>query len=294
LDRPEWLTLSAPDEQALNRMKHLLERGHLHTVCESADCPNIGECFANQTCTFMILGNTCTRNCRFCAVTHGRPEQVNPDEPQAVALTASQLGLRHVVVTSVTRDDLADGGAGQFAATIKAVRQVLPETTVEVLIPDFRGQGDALLQVMEAGPEVVNHNVETVPRLYRTVRPQAIYSRSIELLARVHNYGKGLLAKSGLMLGLGETVDEVVQVMEDLREAGCDIVTLGQYLSPSAHHHPVIEFIHPDIFQMLEDTGYKMGFLQVSAGPLVRSSYHAGEVFSTMKGRTRKGGQQCG
>ena len=198
------------------------------------------------------------------------------------------------MVTSVTRDDLADGGAGQFTATIKAVRQVLPETTVEVLIPDFRGQEDALLQVMEAGPEVVNHNVETVPRLYRTVRPQAIYSRSIELLARVHNYGKGLLAKSGLMLGLGETVDEVVQVMEDLREAGCDIVTLGQYLSPSAHHHPVIEFIHPDTFQMLEDTGYKMGFLQVSAGPLVRSSYHAGEVFSTMKGRTRKGGQQCG
>jgi len=233
LDRPDWLTLPVPDEEELMRMKRLLDAGHLHTVCESADCPNIGECFGSRTCTFMILGDICTRNCRFCAVSHGRPAEVDVNEPEAVALTARQLGLKHVVVTSVTRDDLPDGGAGHFAATIRALRREVPEATVEVLIPDFRGEAEALYKVIEAGPDVINHNVETVPRLYPSVRPQAVYFRSLDLLRRVGAAGGSILTKSGLMLGLGETSEEVVQVMADLREAGCQVVTLGQYLCPS-------------------------------------------------------------
>jgi lipoic acid synthetase len=210
MDRPDWLTVQVPEAEALDRMKVLLDAGHLHTVCEGADCPNIGECFASKTCTFMILGNVCTRNCRFCAVVHGRPSTVDPGEPQAVALTTHQLGLKHVVVTSVTRDDLADGGAGHFAATIRAIRAQVPETTIEVLIPDFQGSIDALQLVLDAEPDVINHNVETIPRLYSTVRPQAIYHRSLELLKRVSESGRDILSKSGLMLGLGETNGEVI------------------------------------------------------------------------------------
>jgi len=288
LDRPEWLTLPVPDEEELMRMKRLLDAGHLHTVCESAECPNMGECFGNRTCTFMILGDICTRNCRFCAVSHGRPAAVDENEPQAVALTARQLGLKHVVVTSVTRDDLPDGGAGHFAATIRALRREVPEATVEVLIPDFRGEAEALYKVIEAGPDVINHNVETVPRLYPSVRPQAVYFRSLDLLRRVGAAGGSILTKSGLMLGLGETSEEVVQVMADLREAGCQVVTMGQYLCPSPRHLPVVEYITPDTFKSLEETGYEMGFAAVHAGPLVRSSYLAGQTMARLQNRCQK------
>ena len=290
MNRPEWLTIQMPSAENLDRMKRLLDAGHLHTVCEGADCPNIGECFASKTCTFMILGDVCTRNCRFCAVSHGRPVQVDPDEPQAVALTSRQLGLKHVVVTSVTRDDLPDGGAGHFAATIRAIRAQLPKATIEVLIPDFQGSIEALQVVIDAGPDVINHNIETVPRLYSSVRPQAIYSRSLELLRRISESGQDILSKSGLMLGLGETNGDVIEVMEDLRKVDCNILTLGQYLSPSPTHHPVVEYVHPDTFKMLQEMGFNMGFLEVNAGPLVRSSYHAAKTFSNIElNRMRKG-----
>lgn len=280
MNRPDWLTIQVPSPENLDRMKKLLDAGHLHTVCEGADCPNMGECFANKTCTFMILGDVCTRNCRFCAVGHGRTAQVDPGEPQAVALTSRQLGLKHVVVTSVTRDDLVDGGAGHFAATIRAIRAVVPDAAVEVLIPDFQGKLEALQKVLDAEPDVVNHNVETIPRLYSSVRPQAIYERSLELIYRVSR--SGILSKSGLMLGLGETNEEVIEVMEDLRAANCDILTLGQYLSPSPAHHPVVAYIHPNTFDMLKQKAYDMGFLEVSAGPLVRSSYHAARALASI------------
>lgn len=288
-ERPEWLTRPVPEPHALERMKDLLDKGHLHTVCEGADCPNIGECFAQKTCTFMIMGDVCTRNCRFCAVPHGRPTVLDPGEAQALALTARQLGLKHVVVTSVTRDDLEDGGAGHFADTIAALRREVPEATVEVLIPDFKGNYDALQRVLEAGPDVINHNVETVPRLYSAVRPQAVYRRSLELLQRVEEADKGIWSKSGLMLGLGEKKEEVIQVMEDLRCAGCDILTLGQYLSPSPLHHPVVEYIHPDAFHELEETAYGLGFQEVMAGPLVRSSYHAARTIARIDVKNKKG-----
>jgi len=286
--RPDWLTIQVPKAENLDRMKKLLDAGHLHTVCEGADCPNIGECFANKTCTFMILGDVCTRNCRFCAVGHGRAAQVDPGEPQAVALTSRQLGLEHVVVTSVTRDDLADGGAGHFADTIRAIRATVPDVTIEVLIPDFQGKKDALQKVIDARPDVINHNVETVPRLYSSVRPQAIYERSLELLQRVT--AAGILSKSGLMLGLGEINDEVIEVMEDLRFANCDILTLGQYLSPSPTHYPVVAYIHPNTFNILKQKAYNLGFLEVNAGPLVRSSYHAAHALASInENRIRKG-----
>ncbi|WP_371362530.1 Lipoyl synthase [Sporomusa rhizae] len=279
-DRPQWLTLPVPEELALNRMKELLDQGRLHTVCESADCPNIGECFANKTCTFMILGNHCTRNCRFCAVTHGIPAAVDADEPYMLAATARHLGLKHVVITSVTRDDLSDGGAGQFAAVIRAVREQLPNAGIEVLIPDFKGSFEALQTVLKAKPDILNHNVETVPRLYSGVRPQAIYVRSLELIKRSSQRREGILTKSGLMLGLGEEMDEVIDVMHDLYKAGCNMLTLGQYLSPSPEHLPVVEYIHPDVFKWLEQKALGIGFSQVSAGPMVRSSYHAGYSFA--------------
>jgi lipoic acid synthetase len=268
----------------MDRIQTLLDKGQLHSVCESARCPNIGECFGNRTCTFMILGDVCTRNCAFCAVTHGRPVEPDPNEPEMVARTARQLGLKHVVVTSVTRDDLRDGGAGQFAATISAINGESPEATVEVLIPDFQGQERPLMTVIEAFPDVINHNLETVPRLYPSVRPKAAYQQSLELLNRVAltTARRPIATKSGLMLGLGETLPEVVEVMNDLVQAGCRILTLGQYLRPSPAHHPVIEYIHPDTFNRLADIGKELGLRQVVAGPLVRSSYHAAESYAAM------------
>lgn len=279
-ERPAWLTRPAPDEKLLEKMKALLEQGRLHTVCESADCPNVGQCFAEKTCTFMILGNTCTRNCRFCAVQHGQAEEIDAGEPFAVASTAEYLGLKHVVITSVTRDDLCDGGAAHFAATIRAVRDAVPQATVEVLIPDFQGDMAALEKVLEAGPDVINHNTETVPRLYPRVRPQAKYQRSLQLIERVWKSGTGIVTKSGLMMGLGEKTDEVIDVLQDLRDVGCQMLTLGQYLRPSPSHLPIVQYIHPDIFRMLADKAYQMGFSQATAGPLVRSSFHAAGCFA--------------
>lgn len=232
----------------------------------------------------MILGNVCTRNCAFCAVTHGRPDSPDPSEPEMVALTAKQLGLKHVVVTSVTRDDLADGGAGQFAATIQAIKRETPNATVEVLIPDFRGQEAPLKRVISAAPDVINHNIETVSRIYSSVRPGADYQQSLGLIKRaaIASAGQQITTKSGLMLGLGETKEEVVEVMKDLIQAGCQILTLGQYLRPSPQHHPLVEYVHPDTFAQLAKTGEELGFKQVVAGPLVRSSYHAAESFAAI------------
>ncbi|WP_425411457.1 lipoyl synthase [Maridesulfovibrio zosterae] len=268
----------------MNQIQALLSKGQLHSVCESAQCPNIGECFANKTCTFMILGDICTRNCAFCAVTHGKPCSPDPNEPEMVGLTAKQLGLKHVVVTSVTRDDLPDGGAGQFAATIHAIRQENPEATVEVLIPDFGGQDAPLKQVIAAAPHVLNHNIETVPRIYPTVRPGARYEQSLQLLKNVASIcpDEQIMTKSGLMLGLGETQEEVIGVMIDLLKVGCKTLTLGQYLRPSSQHHPVVEYVHPDKFDELSGIGEELGFRQVVSGPLVRSSYHAAESFAQL------------
>jgi len=282
--RPDWLVLPAPNANDMDRIQALLDKGHLHSVCESAQCPNIGECFAHKTCTFMILGDVCTRNCAFCAVNHGRPGPLDPNEPEMVALTAKQLGLKHVVITSVTRDDLPDGGAGQFAATIEAIQRSTPQATIEVLIPDFRGESAPLSQVIAAMPDVINHNIETVPRIYGSVRPGANYRQSLQLLHRVASSqpGRGISTKSGLMLGLGETEKEVIAVMADLVEHGCQILTLGQYLRPSPQHHPLMAYIHPDTFTMLAQKGEELGFKQVVAGPLVRSSYHAAESFAAL------------
>jgi lipoyl synthase len=270
--RPSWLTLPARDDAALERMGALLADHDLHTVCESAECPNAGECFTALTCTFMILGDACTRSCRFCAVATARPAPPDPAEPARVAAAAAALGLRHVVVTSVTRDDLGDGGAAQFAATLAALRR-LPGVTVELLVPDFAGDPVALATVLAAGPDVLGHNVETVPRLYAWVRPGAAYARSLALLQAAE--AAGAFTKSGLMLGLGESLQEVVQVLADLRSVGCRAVTLGQYLCPSPAHLPVVDYLPPAAFAALERKAVAMGFRQVVAGPLVRSSYHA-------------------
>lgn len=262
----------------------LLDKGQLHSVCESAHCPNIGECFANKTCTFMILGNVCTRKCTFCAVAHGQPSTPDPNEPNMVAMTASQLGLRHVVVTSVTRDDLPDGGASHFVATIWAIKGENPAATVEVLIPDFGGMTVPLNLIISAAPDIINHNLETVPRLYPSVRPGAVYEHSLRLIRNVSMAcaDHPITTKSGLMLGLGETQEEIVEVMEDLLWAGCRILTIGQYLRPSTQHHPVVEYVHPETFDRLAEIGNGLGFKQVVAGPLVRSSYHAAESFAAI------------
>lgn len=288
-DRPDWLTLPAPKD--LDTIKQMLDAAELHTVCEGADCPNIGECFGSRTCTFMILGDTCTRNCRFCAVTPGIPLPPNPREPQGVALAAQQLGLKHVVITSVTRDDLPDGGSGQFAATILAVRKEVPDASIEVLIPDFRGDKEALVTVLQAQPDILNHNIETVPRLYPEARPQAVYTRSLQLLERAAK-SSDAVTKSGMMLGLGEGREEILEVMRDLRAVGCQILTLGQYLSPSPSHLRIREYVTPETFKQYEQIGLEMGFLDVFAGPLVRSSYNAARTFKRVL--QKKGGRKNG
>ena len=275
--KPEWLKVRAPGGQNFMRVKGLLRTLNLHTVCEEARCPNIGECFENLTATFMILGDICTRRCGFCAVTHGRPTGLDREEPHRVAHAVEVLGLEHAVITSVNRDDLADGGAAIFGATIREIRETSPGCTVEVLIPDFRGHWPALEIVLEAKPDILNHNTETVPRLYRIARPGAKYERSLELLERSKRFDPSLLTKSGLMLGLGEEREELLATMRDLVGMGCDILTLGQYLRPSMNHLPVDRFYHPDEFRELKGIGQTMGFNQVEAGPLVRSSYHAGQ-----------------
>lgn len=277
---PRWLVAKAPKRPELERLGRQLHRMGLHTVCQSARCPNVGECFGQGTATFMILGNSCTRACGFCAVDHGCPTPVDPDEPRRVAEAVAMLGLRYVVVTSVTRDDLPDGGASHFAATIRAVRELVPDSRVEVLIPDFGGDEAALRSVMEAAPEVLNHNVETIPRLYRTVRPQADYQRSLAVLRRAGEMRPSSLTKSGFMVGLGETEEEVYELLRDLRAVGVGAVTIGQYLQPTRDHLPVVEYVPPARFEAYAHQARTMGFHFVMSGPLVRSSYHAGELVS--------------
>lgn len=276
--RPAWLRAPAPTGDNYRELKALVARLGLHTVCESAACPNVGECWNRRTATFMILGNVCTRRCSFCAVRKGPPLPVDYDEPRRVAEAVALLGLRHAVITSVTRDDLADGGAGIFAGTIRAIRERVPSCRVEVLVPDFRGSHAALDLVLDARPDVFNHNVETVPRLYRRVRPGARYERSLDVLAHARRGVPDLPTKSGLMLGLGEETHEVLDVMRDLLGCGVEILTLGQYLSPSPAHAPVMRFVPPEEFAELAEAGREMGFRRVIAGPLVRSSYHAAEA----------------
>ena len=276
--KPEWLKKRISCGSSYDKVINLLKGSRLHTVCEEANCPNLGECFSQGTATFMIMGNRCTRNCTFCAVTHDRPGPLDRNEPGSVASAVEELGLKYAVITSVTRDDLSDGGASHFAATIRAIRRQNPRTAVEVLIPDFQGSREALTIVLEAQPDILNHNIETVPRLYRMVRPQAVYERSLNVLRQAHEDG-ATATKSGIMLGLGEEPEEVLSVLEDLLETGCDNLTIGQYLAPSALHHPVHRYIHPDEFAKWETGAYKAGFKAVASGPFVRSSYHASEMF---------------
>ena len=273
---PRWLIPESPKRPELERLGRKLRGMGLHTVCQSARCPNVGECFGRGNATFMILGETCTRDCRFCAVEHGRPSPVDSGEPRRVAEAAAMLGLAHVVITSVTRDDLEDGGAGQFAATIAAVRELLPGARVEVLVPDFEGNRAAVEVVMTVGPDVLNHNVETVPRLYPEVRPQAGYTRSLELLGWAREMAPQSVTKSGLLVGLGEEEEVVVALLGDRRAGGVEAVTIGQYLRPSRRHLPVARYVHPDGFEHYRRQAEGMGFDAAACGPLVRSSYQAG------------------
>lgn len=268
----------------MQAMRGLLERLELHTICENARCPNIGECFSQKTATFLILGNVCTRHCAFCAVQKGQPLPVDEKEPEHLLQAVRSLGLKYTVITSVTRDDLPDGGAAHFARVIRLLREE-GNTFVEVLVPDFLGSYDAIRTVVAAHPHVINHNLETVPRLYPTVRPEAVYERSLELLSTVKRLDKRIVTKSGLMLGLGETKDEVTGVMQDLRRAGCDLLTLGQYLRPSPQHHPVVCFITPEEFSEYESIGGAMGFSGVASAPLVRSSFMAAELHTRTMSR---------
>ncbi|MBA7620606.1 Lipoyl synthase [subsurface metagenome] len=276
--RPEWLRRNAPDPVVLAKMKELVDSLQLHTVCESAHCPNQGECFAQGIATFMILGDVCTRNCAFCAVEHGQPAPPDANEPEHIAGAVAKLDLRHVVITSVTRDDLPDGGAYQFAKVIQAIRSYDPGIIAEVLIPDFQGSLSALEVVVASRPAIINHNVETVPRLYPQVRPQANYERSIQLLKHVKSMEERLLTKSGLMLGLGERREEVISVMEDLRKVDCDFLTIGQYLRPSLNHHEVVRFVPPVEFEEYKNAGAAMGFRGVASAPFVRSSFQADKM----------------
>lgn len=272
---PEWIKVKAPQGETFFETKRLVQSLRLHTVCEEAHCPNVGECWGHRTATFMLLGEVCTRNCGFCAVAHGRPEAIDPYEPQRVAEGVLRLGLRHVVVTSVDRDDLPDGGASHFARTAQAIKARVPGCAVEVLVPDFRGDEAAIDTVTDAPIDILNHNTETVPRLYKRVRPGAKYERSLQLLERAKERRPQLLTKTGLMLGLGEERDEVLEVFADLARIGCDILTLGQYLRPSASHLPVERYVPPEEFDHLRTAALGFGFRHVESGPLVRSSYHA-------------------
>jgi lipoyl synthase len=278
MNKPAWLRRRLPSGPAYETVRTLLKDSQLHTVCQEARCPNQWECFSARTATFLIMGSSCTRNCRFCAVEHGPVHPLDSLEPLRIAETARKLGLTYVVITSVTRDDLSDGGACHFAEVIHAVRKQMPEAGIEVLIPDFQGNPRALKIVLDANPDVLNHNMETVPRLYPKVRPEAVYPRSLRLIQQAGATGPRIQTKSGLMLGMGETPDEVRQTLKDLRQAGCWILTLGQYLQPSPDQLPVERFISPDEFDTWKMEARAMGFLQVASGPFVRSSYHAKEL----------------
>jgi len=273
--RPPWLRVRAPTGETYHWLKRLMRAKELHTVCEEAHCPNIGECWGHHTATFLILGDTCTRNCRFCNVKTGRPAPLDPDEPEHVAQAVQAMNLKHVVITSVDRDDLPDGGAPVFAAVIRRIRSLQPGCTVEVLIPDFRGQIEPLKTVMDERPDILNHNVETPPRLFRAVQPQCRYEWSLAVLQSAKTLWPEAITKSGLIVGLGETVDEVLAVMDDLRELDVDILTIGQYLQPTRQHAPISRYYTPEEFEMFRERGHEMGYAWVESGPLVRSSYNA-------------------
>ncbi len=281
LAKPSWLRKKLPTGPEFERIRSLLKEGNLHTVCQEARCPNQWECFSCRTATFLIMGPRCTRNCRFCAVDHGPLEAPDPEEPARVAEAALKLGLLHVVVTSVTRDDLPDGGAAFFARTITRIRERSPQSRVEVLIPDFQGDPEALRKVIEAGPDVLNHNIETVPRLYPSVRPEADYRRSLAVLRLAKECNPARVTKSGLMLGLGETAEEIRQTLRDLLDAGCSMLTLGQYLQPTPDHLAVERYVPPEEFEAWRDHALQSGFARVASGPFVRSSYHAETLFRT-------------
>jgi lipoic acid synthetase len=281
--KPDWIRVKAPVSKGYAATHAIMRENGLHTVCEEAGCPNIGECWEKKHATFMILGDTCTRACAFCNVKTGLPGAVDPHEPEHVAEATAKLGLAHIVVTSVDRDDLPDGGAEHFAQTIRAIRAHCPSTTIEVLTPDFLRKDGAVEQVVAARPDVFNHNLETVPSLYLTVRPGARYFASLRLLQRVKEIDASMFTKSGIMVGLGEERNEVLQVMDDLRSAGVDFLTIGQYLQPTRKHHPVLRFVPPDEFEALKTVAYAKGFLMVSSSPLTRSSHHAGEDFARLK-----------
>jgi len=272
----------------IEEMTKLMRGLSLHTVCESARCPNRADCFSKSTATFMILGNTCTRSCTFCAVNKGEPPEVDPAEPNNVVAAIKKLGIKYAVITSVTRDDLPDGGAFHFAEVVKKIQGYDASILIEVLVPDFKGSSSALKMVTDVLPSVLNHNVETVPRLYPEVRPEADFGRSVQLLRNVKAINDSIVTKSGIMLGLGESHEEVRQVMADLREAGCDILTIGQYLSPSLKHHPIMRYIPEEEFAEYEKTGKEMGFAAVISGPLVRSSFHAAEAYRLAKSQLQK------
>ncbi len=286
--KPDWLKIKFVSNQSRNDVENLLADLHLHTVCEEANCPNLMECFCSKTATFMILGKVCTRNCTFCTVTKGTPVMPDSEEPANVARAIGRLGLRHAVITSVTRDDLADGGSAHFASVIEEIRKMDNTVIVEVLTPDFQGDLDALRTVVAARPDILNHNIETVPALYPEVRPMAVYERSLKFLRDAKLIDPSIYTKSGIMLGLGEKKEEVIASLRDLRANGCDFLTIGQYLSPSKKHHPVVEFITPDVFEEYRVIALELGFKHVASGPLVRSSYHAAEALKLTREETER------
>lgn len=284
---PPWFKKRIPEPGTMSGMRVLMNGLSLNTICESGLCPNIGDCFSKGTATFLLLGDTCTRNCTFCAVKKGVPGPVDEEEPEHLAEAVRQLGLKHVVITSVTRDDLSDGGATHFARTIRRLRAEDRALTVEVLVSDFAGSPEAVRLVVDACPDVINHNLETVPRLYPEVRPKADYKRSLELLRLVKELDGRIITKSGLMVGLGETRDEMLRVMDDLREVDCGLLTIGQYLAPSSEHHPVVRFVSPDEFSEYERIGQEMGFRAVASAPLVRSSFDAAHLYTRANARLK-------
>jgi lipoic acid synthetase len=280
--KPDWLKRRLPAGETFNQVRAIIEAGRLHTVCQEAQCPNIWECYSHRTATFLIMGERCTRNCRFCAVTSGTPEPLDPQEPAHVAEAVERMGLKYVVITSVTRDDLPDGGATHFAATLQTIRRRIPQVEIEVLIPDFQGNRVSLQTVLSARPDVLNHNIETVPRLYPQVRPQADYRRSLELLRHAAQAAPEIPTKSGLMLGLGERPEEILQTLADLHQVACRILTLGQYLQPSPEHLPVDAFVPPEDFEIWRKAALDLGFSEVASAPFVRSSYRAKESFHAL------------
>lgn len=281
---PPWLKRQVGKSQSVTSLKRILRGNDLHTVCEEARCPNLGECFEQKRATFLILGDYCTRGCGFCSVKEGRPLLPDPDEPKKVAAAAASMGVRYAVITSVTRDDLPDGGSAQFAHTINAVKEVISHASVEVLTPDFGGDIEAINRVCDARPDVYNHNVETVPSLYSKVRPQAEYERSLNLIRHVKKSYPSIMTKSGLMLGLGEKMEEVIALLKDLKNAGCDLVTIGQYMRPTKNNLEVVEYVSPEVFKELQVMGKEIGFAGIFSGPLVRSSFNAEEFRRSIDG----------